>query len=53
MPDAYNILTDPGAIEAELRRRIEAQAVMIQVALGYIKAERPDLARRVLESTGV
>ena len=35
--------------DRELRARIESQAAQIKVALGYLRADRPDLAAMVLD----
>lgn len=49
--DKFQELAEASQIEAELRRRIEVQASMISVALGYIKAGQPELAAQVLNGT--
>ena len=36
--------------ERELREAAEKQAAMIKVALAYLRAGQPDLARQVLEA---
>jgi hypothetical protein len=51
--DTDQITMDESDIERVLRKRIEKQAAMIWVALGYIHAGRPDLAAKVLESARV
>ena len=43
------ITMDESDIERELRERIEKQARMIEVALGYIRAGQPEFAGEVLE----
>lgn len=45
-------VTAPGDIERELRRRIEVQAIMIAIALGYLRAGNPHAAHTVLAGVG-
>ena len=42
-------IMDETDVERELRRVIEKQARLIAVALGYIHAGQPELAKKVLE----
>jgi hypothetical protein len=53
MSDTKTPIMDESDVERMLRERIETQARMISVALGYIHAGQPELAAKVLEGAKI
>ena len=53
MGDTKTPIMDQSDVERLLIERIEEQARMIEVALGYIHAGQPELAAKVLEGAKI